>query len=127
MLSPNARNFVFSRRGTGETVTVKVHDPFRDSESAASHVTVVVPFANSVPEPGVQVTVTGACPSTGVGESKFAVGCGCPWCASSEIFAGHVTVGGLGTGVGPGPGRLLPHPAIATAAATNTRRPGFNV
>jgi hypothetical protein len=71
-------NLVFDNRGTGVTTTENMQLPFRARESVASHVTVVCPFGNSLPDAGVQITFTGGSPSC-VGVSKFTVGCGWPW------------------------------------------------
>jgi len=38
------------------TVTVNAHEPVLPEASVAEHVTVVVPFANAVPDIGLQVT-----------------------------------------------------------------------
>jgi hypothetical protein len=43
MLSPNARNFVFEIFGVTVTVTVKLHEAWRDSASVAVQVTTVEP------------------------------------------------------------------------------------
>jgi hypothetical protein len=61
MLSPNASVLVFSRRGGGETVTLKVQEA-RCSETVAEQLTAVVPTANSEPLAGVHVAVTGGEP-----------------------------------------------------------------
>ncbi len=67
-------NLVFSILGTGPMTTSKRQLAFRDSASTASHVTVVAPIGNSLPDGGVQVTTTGACPSCASGVSKVTVG-----------------------------------------------------
>ena len=54
MLSPNASVLVFSRRGGGATVTLKVQDT-RVSDVVAEQPTAVVPTAKSDPLAGVHV------------------------------------------------------------------------
>jgi hypothetical protein len=58
MLSPNASALVFSRRGGGATVTLKLQET-REASTAAEHPTAVVPTANSDPLGGAQVDWTG--------------------------------------------------------------------
>ena len=54
MLSPNASVLVFSRRGGGATVTLKVQET-RVSDVVAEQPTAVVPMAKSDPLGGVHV------------------------------------------------------------------------
>jgi hypothetical protein len=61
MLSPKASILVFSRRGVAETVTLKLQET-GGPETAAEHLTAVVPTANSDPLAGVQVDVTDGVP-----------------------------------------------------------------
>ena len=61
MLSPNASVLVFSRRGGGATVTLKLQDT-RLSETVAEQPTAVVPTAKSDPLAGAQVAGTGCEP-----------------------------------------------------------------
>jgi hypothetical protein len=58
MLSPKASTLVFSSRGGGTTVTLKLHDTLL-SDTVAEQPTAVVPTANSDPLAGVHVDVTG--------------------------------------------------------------------
>jgi hypothetical protein len=71
-------NLVFDNWGIGVTTTENMQLPFRDLASVASHVTIVCPFGNSLPDPGVHVTLTGSSPPCAGGVSKSAVGGGCP-------------------------------------------------
>jgi hypothetical protein len=65
MLSPKASTLVFSRRGGGETVMLKLQER-GGPETVAEHLTAVVPTAKSDPLAGVQVEVTdGVPPVTG--------------------------------------------------------------
>src|SRR5262249_14851956 len=98
-LSPNARNVVLVSCGMGVTTTWKVQLALCERESLASQVTGVVPYWNSVPDAGVQVTVTGGEPLTAVGTSKDTVGF-CPLCAVTLISAGQLTTGSSMVGVG---------------------------
>jgi hypothetical protein len=112
-------NLVFDNRGTGVTITENMQLPFRALASVASHVTIVCPFGNSLPDAGLHVTFTGGSPSCAGGVSKFAVGCPCPWCERSAISAGQLTVGGFAIGVG-GLGLLRPPQQIAPVLMTST-------
>src|SRR4051812_49283487 len=95
-------NLVLEILGMSATSTVKLQLALRASASVASHVTVVVPTGNCAPESGVQLTLTGGCPSAAEGMSKLIVGVP-PTRASAVMSAGQLIVGGLGTaGVGTG-------------------------
>jgi hypothetical protein len=62
MLSPKATNRVAKSRGGAFTLTRKVHELVRFTESVAVQVTVVSPTGNEEPLSGEQVAVTGGVP-----------------------------------------------------------------
>ena len=99
MLSPNARNFVFSSWGIGVTTTEKLQPALWPRESVASHVTPVMPLLNGVPDAGLQATVTGGAPLSGRGVSNATVGMA-PLCAMTDTSAGQFRMGSSMTGVG---------------------------
>src|SRR4051812_36277398 len=78
-LSPKATNFV-TPSSSGVSVTVNAHCACRDNASTPVHGTAVVPTLNEEPEPGVQVTFTGAAPpvTVGSGYETFCVPPGTP-------------------------------------------------
>jgi hypothetical protein len=73
MLSPKARVLVFSRRGGGETVTLKLQET-GGPETTAEQVTAVVPTANNDPLGGVHVEVTDGEPAVAGGVNVTATG-----------------------------------------------------
>ena len=81
------------------TATEKLQLALWARESVASHVTVVMPFLNWVPDAGVQSTVTGGAPLTAVGTSNVTVGFE-PLCAVTLISDGQLTTGSSTTGLG---------------------------
>src|SRR5438094_590085 len=99
MLSPNAMNVVFNSWGIGVTTTEKLQPALCARASVASHVTLVIPFANAVPDAGVQTTVTGGNPRIATGTSNDTVGC-CPLCAVTDTSDGQFTIGSSMAGVG---------------------------
>lgn len=117
MLSPKARNFVLEILGVGVTATLKLHVAVRCSASAAVQVTRVFPRGKLAPDWTEHVTATGAWPPEAVGTVKV-TGIGTLFGDSTEMDAGHDTVGAAGGGGGGGVGPD-PH-AAAPASATTT-------
>jgi len=91
--------FDFTSCGTRVTTTEKLQLALWARASEASHVTLVVPLLNSVPDAGVQTTLTGGAPFEAVGTSNVTVGF-VPLCAVTLMSVGHATtgssIGGLG-------------------------------
>src|SRR2546425_6148088 len=102
MLSPNARNVVFCSCGMAVTITEKLQLAFSARASVASHVIVVNPFGNWVPDAGVQVTRPGGVPCIPIGASNDTVGA-CPLWPVTAISAGQFRIGPPTIVVGPPP------------------------
>jgi hypothetical protein len=68
MLSPNATYFVTLIRGDTVTVTVKLQESMRSSESVTVHTTGVDPAGKLEPLDGEQTMETGTVPPTTMGD-----------------------------------------------------------
>src|SRR5204863_6020839 len=82
------------------TVTSKVQLAVCPSLDCALTATDVVPTGKLLPEGGLPVTVTGATPPDVV--ALYVTTTGDPFCDTTDLFAGHVTVSGPGGGGGGG-------------------------
>src|SRR5688572_3827309 len=130
MLSPKARNLTLDNWGIFVTVTPKVHEAVRLSESVAVQVTVVDPIGKTVPEPGLQVTWTGGWPLVADGASKWK-SMPAALTVPRVTFARHSRLGAAAGGGGGGGGGVgavgVPHePArarqnAATGKSSNGR------
>src|SRR5687768_3310282 len=101
MLSPNAMKRTRCNCGARVTLTRNSQVACRLSPSVAVQLTVVSPIGNSDPDAGVQLTLTGVCPSraSGVGyETASPAGS----IVARLTPSSHETVGAAGGGGGGG-------------------------
>jgi hypothetical protein len=108
------------RRGGAATVTEKVHEPVRLSESVATHRASVTPTENVVPEAGVQATDTVPSPFRLSAGEYVTVAPPALVRAVTVTGSGQVTSGASAMGGGGGVGALgvLLHAALHISASS---------